>query len=154
MITIKQILDPEEKSTLCRKITAKLPEYFGIPEANEKYAEGIKTKEVFACYLPGMEPIGIIAIYKLFPNNADIYWLGIDPEFHRQGIGRKLMETAVEYCKEDNCQTITVETLSPKENDPNYLKTYAFYKKLGFMPLFELQPYGPEFSMVYMAKIL
>ena len=33
---------------LCREITADLPEYFGIPEANEHYAAG-----AYACKLCG-----------------------------------------------------------------------------------------------------
>ena len=49
---------------------------------------------------------------------------------------------------------MTVETLSPKEQDPNYAKTYRFYCRHGFLPLFELSPYGPEFKMVYLYKRL
>ncbi len=56
------------------------------------------------------------------------------------------------YCAENGCESITVETLSPKQNDPHYLKTYQFYEKSGFKPLFELSPYGPELLMCYMLK--
>ena len=49
---------------------------------------------------------------------------------------------------------MTVETLSPTENDPNYIKTYNFYRNNDFLPLFELHTYGPDFKMVYLYKIL
>jgi kynurenine formamidase len=49
---------------------------------------------------------------------------------------------------------MSVETLSPKENDSGYLKTFKFYTKEGFKPLFELNTYGPEYLMVYLTKVL
>lgn len=39
-------------------------------------------------------------------------------------------------------------------NDANYLKTYQFYEKTRFKPLFELNTYGPDFLMVYLQKTL
>ncbi len=50
--------------------------------------------------------------------------------------------------------SLTVETLSTQESDKNYLKTYHFYEKSEFKPLFNLKPEGYEFTMVYMHKML
>ena len=33
---------------ICREITACLPEYFGLPEANERYARGMRAQTTFA----------------------------------------------------------------------------------------------------------
>ncbi len=52
----------------------------------------------------------------------------------------------------DSCASMIVETLSPAEKDPNYIKTYAFYKQNGFEPLFELTTYKTDFKMVYLYK--
>jgi hypothetical protein len=49
---------------------------------------------------------------------------------------------------------MTVETLSPKQNDSNYLKTYQFYEKLGFNSLFDMHTYDLENLMVYMQKTI
>jgi hypothetical protein len=50
--------------------------------------------------------------------------------------------------------TMTVETLAPQESDENYLKTYHFYEKTGFIPLLNLKPQDYEWNMVYMVKFL
>lgn len=69
-------------------------------------------------------------------------------------IGFYLLQVAEKYCRDNGYLTLTVETLSPKHNDLNYLRTYQFYEKNGFKPLFELSCYDPELLMCYMMKTL
>lgn len=45
--TIEQV-SPETAEYLCRKITKDLPEYFGLPEANEHYATGVQSRINFS----------------------------------------------------------------------------------------------------------
>jgi GNAT superfamily N-acetyltransferase len=75
-------------------------------------------------------------------------------EYQGRNIGNSLIKEAVVYAKEYGAKTMTVETLAPQECDENYLKTYKFYEKCGFMPLFNLKPTNYEWNMVYMLKIL
>ncbi len=150
---ITEKISPETAEMLCRKITADLPEYFGLPEANEHYAEGVRTRTNFAAKI-NTDYIGLISINFPYPNNANIYWMGILKDFHGKGIGKKLAEAAFEYAINNGANTITVETLNPTECDENYLKTYLFYQSLGFSPLFNLKPSGYEWNMVYMVKKL
>ena len=42
-ITIENII-PTIAEELCRNITADLPEYFGLPEVNEHYAVGVRSR--------------------------------------------------------------------------------------------------------------
>jgi GNAT superfamily N-acetyltransferase len=152
MIKIETItLDLAE--ALCRKITADLPEYFGLPEVNEHYAVGVRSRINLAACI-GDEYVGLISIDFPYPENANIYWMGILREHHRTGIGKILSDEALKQAKNRGAKTISVETLSPEEADENYLKTYHFYKSLGFSPLFNLKPQGYEWNMVYMLKSL
>jgi hypothetical protein len=49
MIKIKTIT-PDLVEALCRKILADLPEYFGLPEVNEHYAVGVRSRlNLVAC---------------------------------------------------------------------------------------------------------
>lgn len=57
-------------------------------------------------------------------------------QYHGQGIGTKLIESAVNYAVEKGATTMTVATLAPGIADSNYLKTYKFYEACGFKPLF------------------
>jgi ribosomal protein S18 acetylase RimI-like enzyme len=152
MIKIETITS-DLAETLCRDITADLPEYFGLPEVNEHYAIGVRSRiNLAAC--AGEEYVGLISIDFPYPENANIYWMGILRQYHRTGIGKTLSDKAFRQAQNRGAKTISVETLSPEEADDNYLKTYQFYKSLGFAPLFKLKPEGYAWNMVYMLKNL
>ena len=87
-----------------------------------------------------------------YPNNANIYWMAVIKSHHGRGVGTALLKKAQEYASCHGAKTITVETVAPSACDENYLKTYEFYNKNGFKPLFNLKPAGYEWDMVYMAK--
>lgn len=146
------LLNASESEQVCRALTLSLPEYFGIQEANERYAKGVRELITFGAKFNGIYA-GLISLEMPFPNNANIYWMAVKKEYHGQGIGCSLLKYAETYCSKQ-CTSMTVETLSPVEEDPNYIKTYAFYRRNGFEPLFELNTYGPDFKMVYLYKNL
>lgn len=152
MIQIEKITG-ELAQSLCRKITMDLPEYFGLPEANEHYAEGVTACTNFAAK-KNDNYLGLISIDFPYPNNANIYWMAVLRDFQGQGVGHQLVEVACHFAKQSSAKTITVETLSPSESDENYLKTYHFYQSVGFSPLINLKPQGYEWTMVYMEKNL
>lgn len=152
MIIIEMIA-PSLAEALCRKITADLPEYFGLPEVNEHYAFGVRSRINWAAKVDD-EYVGLISIDFPYPKNANIYWIGILRKYDLQNIGKRLSNEAFIYAKDMNAKTISVETLSPQELDENYIKTYNFYESLGFYPLFNLKPESYEWNMVYMMKDL
>lgn len=152
MIQIEKI-SGELAQILCQTVTKDLPEYFGLPEANEHYAIGVTKCANFAAQKDG-NYIGLVAIDFPYPNNANIYWMAVKRDYHRQGVGRKLIDAACHFAKKKGAITITVETLSPSESEENYLKTYLFYQSAGFNSLFDLKPVGYEWNMVYMVKSL
>jgi len=146
-------ISSEEASSLCMQLTALLPEYFGLPECNTQYAEGVKSCINFAAKIDG-EYTGLLSLNFPWPNNGNIYWMAVSPKNQHQGIGSRLIHEASQYCLEKSIQTLTVETLSPDESDEHYLKTWNFYKKSSFSPLFNLKPQGYKWNMVYMLKQL
>jgi len=136
---------------LCRKITKDLPEYFGIPDANEHYAQGMRSRLNLAAKLDD-EYVGLISIDHPYPNNSNIYWMAVLKAFQGKGIGAKLIIAACHKAQKYGATSMTVDTLAPENSDENYLKTYKFYQANGFMPLLNLKPEGYEWDMVYMAK--
>jgi len=148
-----ELISPEAAEKLCRQITAGLPEYFGLPEANEHYALGVRSKINFAAQIRG-NYVALLSIDFPYPSNSNIYWMGILRDNHRNGIGKSLIDEAVRYARQRDVITMTVETLAETEADENYLKTYRFYQSCGFSPMFNLKPQGYEWNMVYMIKIL
>ena len=148
-----QQIEPTLAEKICRDITADLPDYFGIPEANEQYAKGMLERVSFAAIIDA-QYVGLITLEFPFSNNANIYWMAVKNKYQGQKIGSSLVEKAVEYCREKGYTSITVETLSPKNENKDYLKTYHFYQQCHFNPLFELNTYGYDFLMVYMQKLI
>jgi ribosomal protein S18 acetylase RimI-like enzyme len=148
-----EIIKPSQAEQLCRQLTTNLPEWFGIPEANERYAKGCKERTSFAAKI-GNDYIGMITLEFPFPNNANIYWMAVNRNYQGQNVGSELLLAAEKYCRDHGYQSMTVETLSLEQADLNYLKTYHFYEKFGFKPLFELNTYDPDHLMCYLYKAL
>lgn len=143
------LITPSQAETLCREIIAELPEWFGIPSANEHYAKGCLERTSFAVKTD-QEYTGMLTLEFPFANNANIFWMGVKRAYQGHQVGTALLNAAIQHCTDKGISSLTVETLSPMQQDPNYLKTYHFYEKVGFKPLFELKPYGPDLLMCYM----
>ena len=139
-----------EAEALCRKITKDLPAYFGLPEANEHYALGVRSRINLAVMVGG-SAVGLVSLETPYPSNVAIYWMGVLSAFQGKGIGQSLIRQVCAYGKLLGAKTMTVETFAPCEANESYLRTYAFYEKRGFSSLFNLKPEGYERTMVYMS---
>lgn len=146
-----QLVEPDLAEKICCDITADLPGYFGIPEANERYAKGMRDRVSFAASVDN-QYVGLLTLEFPFTNNANVYWMAVKNKHQGQKLGSLLVEKAVEYCREKGYSSLTVETLSPKNENADYLKTYQFYERCHFRPLFELNTYSSDCLMVYMQK--
>ena len=79
--------------------------------------------------------IGFLTINFHFTRSAEIHVMGIRSEYHREGIGRKLIEYIVKNLRERDVRYLQVKTVSDGSADPNYAKTRKFYEAVGFEPL-------------------
>lgn len=158
MWTHGEILDPAERSEICSSIIDALPNWFGIPDSNASYIKGVAEEDCFVVRgtngSNGSGIIGMVSLRMPFPNNADIYWLGVLPDYHHQGVGRVLLDVCFERARDKGCETITVETLGPSDPDEGYRRTRAFYTAMGFKPLIEHDHFGPENPLLYMVRAL
>jgi len=152
MIDVEKI-SPEVAADLCRRITADLPEYFGLPECNEHYAIGVRSRVNLAAKVNN-QYIGLLSLDFPYPNNSNIYWMAVFRDHQQLGMGHALVEAACRLANDQDIHTMTVETLSPSESDENYRRTYQFYISCGFEPLFNLKPQGYEWNMVYLSRNL
>ena len=80
---------------------------------------------------------GFIALKQHTPHAVEIHVMGVRPEKHRSGLGRALVTRAEEYARANGARFLTVKTRSPSRPDPGYLKTLAFYRTVGFLPIEE-----------------
>lgn len=153
MQPIIESISGDQAKRLCRRIIDDLPEYFGLPECNDHYVSGVQNRANFAIKINN-EYIGLLSLDFPYPQNSNIYWMGVLRRYHSHGYGQLLVSTARSEAVRLGAKTMTVETLAPNEADENYLKTYRFYEKQGFLPLLNLKPEGYEWTMVYMCLVL
>ena len=81
----------------------------------------------------------------------DIYWIAVDPQQQRQGIGNRLMSLAEEEIRSRQGRLVLLETSSRELYEP----TREFYKRLGYQEV----SYIPDFydigdGRVTFAKVL
>lgn len=87
--------------------------------------------------LDSEKPIGFLTVERYGVHSAEMLVMGVYKEYHRQGIGRRLVKTAEEYLLALGVEYIQVKTLSDSHPDLNYTKTREFYYALGFRKLEE-----------------
>ncbi|WP_078382436.1 bifunctional helix-turn-helix transcriptional regulator/GNAT family N-acetyltransferase [Sutcliffiella halmapala] len=58
------------------------------------------------------EIVGSIAITKFNDNTAQLRWFVLDEHYQGLGIGKRLMETAIEFCRNQNYQHVFLWTVS------------------------------------------
>ena len=152
MWIIEEILVGVQRSAYCKTIIGALPNWFGIESSNAEYIEGVANGDCFIARNQAGSVVGMLSLKYPFPNNGDIYWIGVLPEYHYQGIGRELVNAAFGRALSKGCTSITVATLGTRHPDEGYRKTRAFYKGMGFKPLFEITFEDYENAMLYMIR--
>ena len=131
---IESIEIPEQKAEICKSIIESLPEWFGIPESNQEYCDGVKDKP-FYCIKKNNEVIGFVSIKHNNKYTLEIYVMGIKKEFHNIGIGKKLIKEIVKHAKKEKYEYLEVKTLDESRESPEYKKTRMFYSSVGFLPV-------------------
>jgi ribosomal protein S18 acetylase RimI-like enzyme len=122
--------------SVCRRILAMLPTWFGIPDAVEDYvATADRCPTVVASF--GGTDVGIATVVRHSDYAAEVYVMGVVPEFHRRGVGRAMLRHAEATLAADGVEYLQVKTLSSRHPDEGYRRTRAFYEAYGFRPLEE-----------------
>lgn len=131
---IEKIEGVDFKKLISRDILEGLPKWFGIPEAIDEYVEESSKMPFFACCDENII-IGFAAVKQHNIYSAELYVMGISETYHRKGIGKKLIEKCIEWCRENSIEFLQVKTLDKSHPDLNYAKTRRFYESIGFRPL-------------------
>jgi GNAT superfamily N-acetyltransferase len=138
----------------CADLIAALPDWFGIPESNAAYLRNLGALRSWVALHDG-DPAGAATLEPHFPGSLEIHFLAVQPDRHRAGIGRRLVERLEHEARARGGRWLHVKTLAPSHPDPFYARTRAFYAALGYAPLFESSAlWGPENPAVVLVKSL
>ena len=149
-VDVRAVAEPPERSAICRRVLEALPDWFGLPDAVERYISDVAALPVLA-----VEDIGFLALKVHNDTAAEIYVMGVLPEHHHHGIGTALVEDAENLLRAMGVEYLQVKTLGPSEPSEHYAATRRFYEARGFRPLEELTAiWGEENPCLIMVKRL
>lgn len=131
---IKEINDNKEKIEISTKILKSLPNWFGIPESTQEYVNKSSKLPFFAA-IEESNPLGFISIKENNEYTAEIYVMGVLPDYHKQGVGKALFNKTLRWAKEKGYEFLQVKTLDESHPDIYYAGTRKFYLSMGFKPL-------------------
>lgn len=140
-------------AVVCEAIARALPRWFGIEEGLRELRHAAETQPGFVAAMAG-EVIGFVTLEHHFPESWEITWMAVHPDHHRRGVGRRLVEAAIEACRAADVSFLLVKTLADTHLSPEYAQTRAFYRRMGFGQL-QLFPdlWGPRNPCLLLARV-
>lgn len=129
--------DARDKSSICEHILRALPDWFGIEAALMQFVHEAADLPM----LVAVEDAATVGFLTLRQHSAcawEVHAIGVRPEWHRRGIGRRLMAAGEQLLLDRDAAFLTVKTLSAAAESDEYAQTRAFYAAMGFRPLLEL----------------
>lgn len=93
---------------------------YDFVKSQEKNRENIWVAEL------NEKVVGSIAIVKVDDSTVQLRWFLIEPDIRGKGLGKQLMTTAIEFCKENNYSKVFLWTIS------NLKAARHLYKRYGF----------------------
>jgi GNAT superfamily N-acetyltransferase len=131
-----QIVDLQVgRGALARAVLSALPDWFGRPESVDDYVRAADALPMLAARLADGRDIGFLSLKPQTPVAAEAMVLGVLPEWHRRGLGRRLFDAAERRLRTRGVRYLTVKTLSADHPDRHYAATRRFYEAIGFEPI-------------------
>ena len=139
------------KERICEQIMRSLPQWFGIETAIVQYVKDIEQLPTFIA-VEDNQTIGFLTIKIHNQFAAEIYVMGVLPQFHRNAIGSSLINKAEKFLKQDNVEYLQVKTLGESHPDKYYALTRNFYLQMGFKPIEEFSQIWEDTPCLLMVK--
>lgn len=154
MFNLKQVDNSTQKAYICDTILHALPNWFGVEASIVDYVHKTQSMPFWVAF-DGRKPVGFVALKVHNTYTSEVCVMGVLKEYHRLGIGKKLIECCESFCNIHHIEYLTVKTLDGSAESSNYTKTRTFYIALGFRPL-EVFPlyWDKDNPCLFMAKFL
>ncbi|MGI9603407.1 MAG: GNAT family N-acetyltransferase [Acidimicrobiales bacterium] len=144
-----------EDVTECGDILESLPEWFGLADANRAYIGSLHELPAFVAVDDDGALLGFVAVRSHTETSAEIEVMAVRRRHHRGGTGRRLVEIAIEWCRDHHIRWLHVKTRGPATYDDDYERTRRFYLAVGFEPLYEsLTEWGADDAALIMVMAL
>jgi GNAT superfamily N-acetyltransferase len=130
---IVEITDSNEKQAIARKVLEALTDWFEIEESREEYISGCVDWTFFAAK-EGEEAVGFLCLKETGKATVELAVMGVLKEHHRSGVGRQLVDKAIEVAESSGYEFMQVKTVKMGVYE-DYDITNRFYISCGFKEL-------------------
>lgn len=130
---VRMVADPEEKAAIAASVLADLPDWFGLPDSTAEYVRVSRGLPFWAAVEDG-ETVGFAVLKQTAPKTGEVYVMGVRPDHHRAGVGRRLFQVLYRFAKDRGYAFLQVKTVQ-EGRYPEYDRTNAFYRAVGFTEL-------------------
>ena len=137
----------------CAAIFERLPDWFGLANANQGYLRGLSELPSFVAE-QNDRVVAFASLRFHDPASAELELIAVDRPFHRQGIGGTMLaHLEEELRKRGGVRLFHVKTRGPSQPDEGYERTRHFYLAHDFIPLFETEAlWGPQDPALILVK--
>ena len=138
----------------CEPILRSLPDWFGIEDSIVDYVGDIGRMPTFVA-IDRDAIVGFITLNRHFEHAAEMHVLGLLPAYHRQGLGRRLVDACERWLASEGVEYVQVKTIAPSKDCKPYAQTRAFYLSMGYRMLEEFPKlWDPSNPCVILLKYL
>ncbi len=134
VVTIK---DSDEKRAIARTVLEDLMQWFEVEESREGYIHDCAGWSFLAAK-DDDRIMGFLCLKETGHATVELAVMGVMKEYHRNGVGRELVEMAKEVAKADGYEFMQVKTVKMGMYE-DYDRTNLFYISCGFKE-FEIFP--------------
>ena len=135
---IERIKDTDKKREIARTVLETLTEWFEVEESREGFIRDCVGWIFLAAKNDDDRIIGFLCLKETGKATVELAVMGVIKQYHRSGIGRKLVEKAKEAAKEAGYEFMQVKTVKMGMYE-DYDRTNLFYISCGFKE-FEVLP--------------
>ena len=130
---VVMIKDSDEKKAIARTVLEDLTEWFEVEKSRESYIHDC-TGWIFLAAKNDDRVTGFLCLKETGNATVELAVMGVMKEYHRNGIGRDLVEKAKEVAKADGYEFMQVKTVKMGMY-ADYDSTNLFYISCGFKEL-------------------
>lgn len=136
------------------RLLATVPEWFGIPEANQHYVDATRELENWAVRDPHGTVVGLALTTWHFGQVCELELMVVDGAHHGGGVGTALVRAVESDARRRGATMLEVKTLGASHPDPYHARTRHFYERAGFLPVEETDLWGAQNPCLVMVKPL
>jgi ribosomal protein S18 acetylase RimI-like enzyme len=130
---IKIIKDSDEKKRIARTVLEGLKEWFEVEESREGYIRDC-ADWIFLTAKEDDKVMGFLCLKETGNATVELAVMGVLKDYHRNGIGRQLVDKAIEVAESSGYEFMQVKTVKMGVYE-DYDITNRFYISCGFKEL-------------------